>query len=134
MIRRGFWLVTGAALGVAGYRKAARVTRALTGQPAGARPVQRPGGRGPISRPWPVRLAVGARGAAGFVRDVRDGMTEYYAGHDPAGGSDPGAVLPAAPYRALHGPEIGRSLGIRSLENSGDQARPGLSQQSPRLP
>jgi len=38
MIRRGFWLAAGAVLGIAGYRKAARLGRALTGQarPAGS--------------------------------------------------------------------------------------------------
>ncbi len=32
MIRRGFWLATGAVLGVTGYRRATRLARMLTGQ------------------------------------------------------------------------------------------------------
>jgi hypothetical protein len=67
MIRRGFWLMAGAALGVAGYRKAGRLTRTLTGQQAAPQSVRRSG------------LVEGTRSAGGFVRDVRDGMADYHA-------------------------------------------------------
>ncbi len=129
MIRRGFWLLAGAALGVTGYRKASRLARTLTGQglaggPAGARnrggsvrgvttgtagrigtagrtgragrigTVDRTGtadrtGRAgrrlarpaqPEAKPA-ARIAAAAAhasAAAGFVRDVRDGMAEYW--------------------------------------------------------
>jgi hypothetical protein len=145
MIRRGFWLVTGAAIGVAGYRKAARLGRTLTAQPAPARLGStarvRPGSAGPAALAgarrapvpsWPARLAGGARSTAGFVRDVRAGMAEYRAGHGPAGSE----ALPSSPraeqYRALQSAGEGRSLGSRSLENPGDQARPGSSQRGQR--
>ena len=126
MIRRGFWLAAGAVLGIAGYRKAARLGRALTGQaqptrstavlPAAARasivarqarlalPSQaatKPGGRA-------ATVAARAASAAGFVRDVRDGMAEY---------------------RDLHRGELGRSLGSR-----GDRSSSGDSPQGHREP
>lgn len=62
MIRRGFWLVVGAALGVTGYRRAGKLARAL--QP----------GRRPLRRGRPA-------GTAAFLRDVRDGMDEYLERH-----------------------------------------------------
>jgi hypothetical protein len=52
MIRRMFWLIAGAALGVAGYRRVSRLARTVT-----------PGG-------WAQRAAL-------FARDVRDGMELY---------------------------------------------------------
>jgi hypothetical protein len=52
MIRRLFWLLLGAALGVPGYRKAAALARSL-------RPAPRPGA------------------LAGFAADVRQGMALY---------------------------------------------------------
>jgi hypothetical protein len=115
MIRRGFWLLAGAALGVTGYRKATRLVRTLTGQglpggPAateqrravrlGATHALSPGraqsqlvpqqlallARKPAPvKPTPVKpaariaaAATRASAAAGFVRDVRDGMAEYW--------------------------------------------------------
>jgi hypothetical protein len=141
MIRRGFWLVAGAALGVAGYRKATRLARTLGGQPSLARLTQ---GGGASGAPWPVRLGTGARSAAAFARDVRDGMADYLAEHggaDPAGyGAGQGAADPAAGRgtpdpadgRALHGEQIGRSLGSRSPENLGGRAQPGASRRGQR--
>ena len=52
MIRRLFWLVLGAVLGVAGYRKTAAIARSL--------------------RPAPRASAL-----AGFAADVREGMAVY---------------------------------------------------------
>ncbi|HEY2507420.1 MAG TPA: hypothetical protein VGI58_12960 [Streptosporangiaceae bacterium] len=113
MIRRGFWLLAGAVLGVSGYRRARRLagvfpiahTRALVGPSAGPQAGRlaelAPGGRampGPAAVPRqpgrgnpgggnPGSRTAGSGGpgalarilsAAGFVRDVRDGMTEYW--------------------------------------------------------
>jgi hypothetical protein len=119
VIRRGFWLVTGAVVGVAGYRKATRLARTLTGQgllgglagtrgtaaigrgatgrPAAGRPALQlpaevPPGRagqdgaqrGRPGKPEASRAdriaaaAARASAAAGFVRDVREGMAEYW--------------------------------------------------------
>ena len=61
MIRRAFWLVLGAALGVTGYRRAGKLARAL-----------QPGRRQLRRRP---------AGTAAFLRDVRDGMDEYLERH-----------------------------------------------------
>ena len=58
MIRRLFWLLAGAGLGISGYRRLTRILKGITGS---------------ASRPRPRRL----RGAAGFARDVRDGMDQY---------------------------------------------------------
>lgn len=62
MIRRLFWLIIGAVLGVTGYRK-------IAAKMGAAAKLLRPGGD---------------RGAeiADFARDVREGMRIYRAGHD----------------------------------------------------
>jgi hypothetical protein len=84
MIRRGFWLVSGAVLGVTGYRRATRLGRALGGQRARtvAGSIE---GTGPIAVPRPRRGArshvARAVATAGFMRDVRDGMAEYWELH-----------------------------------------------------
>lgn len=76
MIRRGFWLLTGAALGVTGYRKASRLARMITGDPAAQ-------GAKTRSMAKTVRTASGyVRGAGNFVRDVREGMADYHDLHD----------------------------------------------------
>jgi hypothetical protein len=126
MIRRGFWLAAGAVLGIAGYRKAARLGRALTGQarPARFTAVLPAAARASImarqtrlalpsqvaTKPGGGAAAVAARAAsaAGFVRDVRDGMAEY---------------------RDLHRGELDRSLGSR-----GDRSSSGDSPQGHREP
>jgi hypothetical protein len=126
MIRRGFWLAAGAVLGVTGYRKATRLARTLSRQgqagrsavvlPAAARAsiaaqqtrlalsgraARRPAGRA-------ATAAARAGSAAGFVRDVRDGMAEYW---------------------DLHRGELDRTLG--SLN---DRSSSGGSQQGRREP
>jgi hypothetical protein len=88
VIRRGFWLLTGAALGVTGYRRAVRLARTVVpeGRGAAGRRPPVPAGRVVLRPPRPTgrRVLAGAamagRGAAegaAFVRDVRDGMAEY---------------------------------------------------------
>jgi hypothetical protein len=120
MIRRGFWLVAGAAIGVAGYRKATRLARTLTGQSSLPRLTP---GSGAGATPWLVRLGVGTRSASAFVRDVRAGMADYRAQHGAPGPADD---------RALHDGQIGRSLGSRSPEHPAVQAQPGAGQRGPR--
>jgi hypothetical protein len=113
LIRRGFWLATGAVLGVAGYRRATRLARMLSApRPATMAPP------GPRTRALPSRsqaaagvLRSGAShavAAAGFVRDVRDGMAEYRDLHRGAPDS---------------GPES------RNLEGTGDRTSSGGWQQ-----
>jgi hypothetical protein len=73
MMRRLFWIIVGALLGVTGYRRISRLARALT-----------PGGRRdergiPRGRDW-------ARGAALFARDVREGMELYTDRHPKLAG------------------------------------------------
>jgi len=58
VIRRAFWLVAGAALGITGYRRLMRLV-----------------GAGKVSRPSH------AAGTAAFMRDVRAGMAEYMDRH-----------------------------------------------------
>jgi hypothetical protein len=107
MIRRGFWLAAGAMLGVAGYRKAARLARTITAGPAVPR-VLTTAARAIEARPIQTRAAVPlthrVREAASFARDVRDGMAEY---------------------RDLHPRQLGRRLGNRSSEQPGDRAPAG---------
>jgi hypothetical protein len=120
MIRRGFWLAAGAVLGVSGYRRASRLARTLTGQ-ADARMLVAPGSRDQVAARPSGRLALRGRAprqrsgaaavarvaaAAGFVRDVRVGMAEYW---------------------DLHRGEFDRTLGSRS-----DLASPAESQQARR--
>jgi len=77
MIRRGFWLVLGATLGISGYRRLSRAAKALL--PHGQLVSQLPG-RGPAA---PGRRAAGrASGETiAFVRDVRTGMADYLDRH-----------------------------------------------------
>ena len=97
MIRRGFWLAAGATLGVMGYRRVARLARVLgfgaDGPSAAAQngrhadPRQTPRsdtltGRPRHQAPTRPRGAIASiASAAVFVRDVRDGMAEYWSLH-----------------------------------------------------
>jgi hypothetical protein len=88
MIRRGFWLVAGAVLGVTGYRRATRLARSLapavssrTGRDAGSRTTggtRRPVLSGRAVLAGAARTGRGAAQGAAFVRDVSDGMAEYW--------------------------------------------------------
>jgi hypothetical protein len=86
VIRRGFWLVLGAVLGVTGYRRATKLARAVM-------PGRQPA-RGQLGRAGLGTLAAltgrgtpgsggarGSRGAAVFLRDVREGRAEYLDRH-----------------------------------------------------
>jgi hypothetical protein len=85
MIRRGFWLVVGATLGVSGYRRVSRLARSLTPAAAGTQVASRSAAmvsRRPVltSRQVLTGAARAGRSTAegmAFVRDVRDGMAEY---------------------------------------------------------
>jgi hypothetical protein len=120
VIRRGFWLATGAVLGVAGYRKAARLARTITASPAAPPALTTPGravsrsrsirSRAIQPRAIPSRAAHARdavpvthriQAAVGFARDVRDGMAEY---------------------RDLHPRQLGRRLGSRSSGPPDDRA------------
>jgi hypothetical protein len=63
MMRRLFWMVAGALLGVGGYRRVSRLARAVT-----ARAGRRGGGR--VHGHWAGSVSL-------FARDVRDGMELY---------------------------------------------------------
>ncbi|MEP7024305.1 MAG: hypothetical protein ABJB47_11000 [Actinomycetota bacterium] len=97
MIRRLFWLLAGAVLGVTGYRRAGRFARSL--RPSSA---IRPAGRVLRAAVFPGHPATQAGGGpakgrpAGdrltpFIEDVRDGMEIYLDRH-----AGPGS--PAAPH------------------------------------
>jgi hypothetical protein len=85
MIRRGFWLAVGAALGVSGYRRVSRLTRSAVPSGAGTQLAPRAARlvrRRPAltSRQVLAGAARAGRSTAdgvAFVRDVRDGMAEY---------------------------------------------------------
>jgi hypothetical protein len=81
VIRRGFWLVVGAAGGVMGYRRVSalsrRVSEALgtrSSTRASTRSNARPGKPAAAKRHW-------ARETIRFTRDVREGMDLYSARH-----------------------------------------------------
>jgi hypothetical protein len=90
MIRRLFWVVLGAALGIGGYRRVSRAARVLL--PSGGL-VGQVGRRAlRATRPALAHRASTAltqrassrsaqSGTAAFVRDVRAGMTEYLDRH-----------------------------------------------------
>ena len=65
MIRRGFWLLAGAAGGIMGYRRVSSLSRQVS-EALGARP-KKPGA---VKRHW-------ARETIRFTRDVREGMDLY---------------------------------------------------------
>ena len=122
MIRRGFWLAAGAALGVTCYRRATRLARELgfgvdapraggrtrlhddTRQVRGGDTLTgRPRHRAP-ARPRSAIASVAS--AVLFVRDVREGMAEYW---------------------SLHRGELTRTLGSRSDRTA--DGRSGASDQ-----
>ena len=93
MIRRGFWVAVGAAIGVSGYRRASRVARTVFPARPGSALVTGPAGR---ARPAVITgrglLAAAASAGRGtaqgvaFARDVREGVAEYLEGQgDQAG-------------------------------------------------
>jgi hypothetical protein len=78
MIRRGFWLMTGAVAGVYGYRRVSAVGRRVSATLS-------PGGN-PAARRRRVTARRVAREAFRFTRDVREGMQLYRLEHGaPAG-------------------------------------------------
>lgn len=86
MIRRGFWLVLGAGLGVTGYRRATKLARGMV---PGRRELDRAGpavlraltGRGAAAFSGPLGGRAPQGRAAGFLQDVRDGRAEYLDRH-----------------------------------------------------
>lgn len=118
MIRRLFWMIAGALLGVTGYRRVSRLARAVA---VGRRRGEAPGRGRDLPRSsrahgdrthW-----YGARSVALFARDVREGMELYtdrhrrLAGrtlgdqqarserlHQDGAGGDPGRVYPGVDY------------------------------------
>jgi hypothetical protein len=78
MIRRGFWLLLGAALGISGYRRLTRAAKALVPHGALVGQLQR---RTPAVTP--ASRGAGRAGAEtiAFVRDVRVGMADYLDRH-----------------------------------------------------
>jgi hypothetical protein len=77
VIRRGFWLLVGAAGGIMGYRRASSLSRQVS-ETLGARPKKpgavKPKKPGASKRHW-------ARETIRFTRDVREGMDLYSARH-----------------------------------------------------
>jgi len=107
MIRRMFWLIVGAALGVAGYRRVSRLARTVTLGGRRSADASTPGAQGSRVGGWAQRAAV-------FARDVREGM-ELYADRHPA--------------------LTGRTLGIHQARaRRPDGARPGGDDQDRAYP
>jgi hypothetical protein len=85
VIRRGFWLLAGAAGGIMGYRRVSSLSRQVS-ETLGGRP-KRPGA---VKRHW-------AREAIRFTRDVREGMDIYLSRHPGSERSNLGAGLQRSP-------------------------------------
>jgi hypothetical protein len=84
MIRRGFWVAVGAAVGISGYRRASRLARTVFPARPGSALATGPGERArpPVitGRSLLAAAASAGRGTAqgvAFARDVREGMAEY---------------------------------------------------------
>ena len=80
MMRRLFWATAGAVVGVAGYRKAARMARAVWPPAPGSgdrQAIPRRPARPGISRGMTRGMSRGVHGAASFARDVRRGRDLY---------------------------------------------------------
>jgi hypothetical protein len=85
MMRRLFWASAGAVVGVAGYRKAARLARAVwPPAPGGGDRQQMP--RGIARREISAGMGRGVRGVASFARDVRRGRDLYLERHSELAG------------------------------------------------
>jgi hypothetical protein len=84
VIRRGFWLIAGAAGGIMGYRRVSSLTRQVS-ETFGARQ-KKPGSveRHSVKRHW-------ARETIRFTRDVREGMDLYSARQQAKGSPTLGA-------------------------------------------
>jgi hypothetical protein len=83
VIRRGFWLVVGAAGGIMGYRRVSALGRQVS-QTLGGRPE----GRAVVQRHW-------ARESIRFTRDVREGMDLYFDRQQARAAPTLGAGAPA---------------------------------------
>ncbi len=84
MIRRGFWLVAGAATGIYGYRRVSAVGRRLSASlnpapPAAALTQSAQSAR--LARQGRRTAIRAARETYRFTRDVREGMDLYMARH-----------------------------------------------------
>jgi hypothetical protein len=84
MIRRGFWVAVGAAIGVSGYRRASRLARSVfPARPGSALAVPAAAHSQPpviTGRGLLAAAASAGRGTAqgvAFARDVREGVAEY---------------------------------------------------------
>ena len=71
MIRRGFWVTVGAAGGIMGYRRVARLGRRVPGSRGTGE------GRPVVRRSWVLGTIRATREARSFTRDVREGMDLY---------------------------------------------------------
>ncbi len=97
-MRRLFWMIAGALIGVTGYRRVSRLARAVS---LGGRRGWTHGQRTPGQR-TPGGLA---QGVTRFARDVRDGM-ELYTDRHPR---RPGRTLEGQRARAPRLDQAGRS-------------------------
>lgn len=131
MIRRGFWLITGAVLGVAGYRKASRVADSVLG-PSGRERIrmavsvlgltsgQRPA-RSRAAVPAGQRAALPAGPRRAQAAGPSQSQSQSQAVRRPTGGFVRDVRDGMAEYRDLHRGELDRTLGNQSdRTSSGD--------------
>jgi hypothetical protein len=143
MMRRGFWLVTGAVLGVTGYRKATRLARTITGSPVPSRSLTPAPG---TAASGPRAVSSGPRAVASGPRAVPSAPPAQVPSASRALGTAALRLGPAAfrqarsaagfardvrdgmaDYRDLHGRQLGRSLGSRSPQQPAGRAASGRS-------
>jgi hypothetical protein len=88
VIRRGFWLTTGAVTGIVAYRRVSAVGRRVSASLNQGTGLNRGTGRPLISVRQTRRAAIrAARETYRFSRDVREGMELYMARHSAPAGS-----------------------------------------------
>jgi hypothetical protein len=81
VIRRGFWLVAGAATGIYGYRRVSAVGRRLSASLNPAPPAAALPQSARLARQGRRTAIRAARETYRFTRDVREGMDLYMARH-----------------------------------------------------
>jgi hypothetical protein len=118
MIRRGFWLIVGAAGGIVGYRRVSSVSRQVA-QSLGAGPksLKTPAAR---KRHW-------VRETIRFTRDVREGMDQYSdrhrGGQEPTLGASTSASGTAGNRTTGNRTTGNRTTGKRALNSTGHDKR-----------
>ncbi len=149
MMRRGFWLTTGAVLGITGYRRATRLARSLTGQDRLALTRQRRPALVRRDRPavshqdHPALSRQEGQALADRDAAATSGQATALQRRDAALSAARSAIAGAAATAGFIQDvragmaeywDLRREDSVRSLASRSDPAEPGKSQQGHRAP